>query len=80
MENGASDVSAVAPHAVFSGPAISRIAEGPFKKVMVTDSIPLGENEEAQRCEKIQVVSMAPMLAEAIKRVHSHDSVSSLFT
>jgi ribose-phosphate pyrophosphokinase len=51
--------------------------ESPIEKVWVTDTIPL--SEAAQKCGKIEVISMAPVLAEAIKRIHGNDSVSSLF-
>lgn len=77
LKNGAKRVFAVATHPVFSGPAISRIVESRLEKVYVTDTIPL--SEAAQKSGKIRVVSVAPVLAEAIKRIHDHDSVSSLF-
>jgi len=77
MKNGAKRVFAVATHPVFSGAAISRIVESPLEKVWVTDTVPL--KEAAQNCGKIQVVSVASVVAEAIKRIHGNDSVSSLF-
>ena len=77
LKNGAKQVFAVATHPVFSGPAISRLKESRIEKVFVTDTIPL--SEAAVQSNKIQVVSVAPVLAEAIKRIHDHDSVSSLF-
>ncbi len=77
LKNGARRVFAVATHPVLSGPAISRLTESKIEKVWVTDTIPLGE--KARACPKIQVVSMAAVLAEAIKRIHGNDSVSSLF-
>lgn len=77
MKNGAKRVFAVATHPVFSGPAISRIVESPLEKVWVSDTVPL--KEVAQNCGKIEVVSVAPVIAEAIKRIHGNDSVSSLF-
>jgi ribose-phosphate pyrophosphokinase len=76
-KNGAKRVFAVATHPVLSGPAISRLKESPIEKVWVTDSIPL--SEAAKLCGKIDVISVAPVLAEAIKRIHGNDSVSSLF-
>ncbi|MBX2987255.1 MAG: ribose-phosphate pyrophosphokinase [Bdellovibrionaceae bacterium] len=76
-KNGAKRVFAVATHPVLSGPAISRLKESPIEKVWVTDSIPL--SEAAKNCGKIEVISVAPVLAEAIKRIHGNDSVSSLF-
>ncbi len=74
---GAACVSASVTHGVLSGPAISRINESCLEEVIVTNSIPL--NEPAQACDKIKVVSIAPLLAEAIRRIHHSDSVSSLF-
>lgn len=76
-ERGARRIVACASHAVFSGPAISRINESSLEKVIVTDSIPL--REEGRNCPKIKQVSVARLLAEAIRRIHSSDSVSSLF-
>lgn len=76
-KNGAKRVFAVATHPVLSGPAISRLKESPIEKVWVTDTIPL--SEVAKNCGKIEVISVAPVLAEAIKRIHGNDSVSSLF-
>lgn len=77
LKNGAKRVFAVCTHPVFSGPAISRIKESRLEKVLVTDTIPL--SEAAKNSGKIKVISVAPVLAEAIKRIHYHDSVSSLF-
>jgi len=76
-QNGAEKVFAVATHALFSGPAISRLTESGVKKVLVTDTIPLSEN--AKECDKIEVISMAPVVAEALLRIHGNASVSSLF-
>lgn len=77
MKNGAKRVFAVATHPVLSGPAISRIKESELEKVLVTDSIPLGSGDKS--CAKIEVISVAPLVAEAIKRINSKDSVSALF-
>ncbi len=77
LKNGAKRVFAVATHPVLSGPAISRLRESRLEKVFVTDTIPL--SEAAVASGKIKVISVAPVLAEAIKRIHDHDSVSSLF-
>ncbi|MCX7978099.1 MAG: ribose-phosphate pyrophosphokinase [Bdellovibrionaceae bacterium] len=77
LKNGAKRVFAVATHPVLSGPAITRLVESPIEKVWVTDTIPL--SEAARSCGKIEVISMAQVLAEAIKRIHGNDSVSSLF-
>ena len=77
MRNGAKSVIAVATHALFSGPAISRLTECGIDKVLVTDSIPL--KEHAQNTGLIEVVSVAPLVAEAIRRIYGNASVSSLF-
>lgn len=77
LANGAQRVVAVATHAVFSGPAIQRITESRLEHVVVTDTIPL--HEAARGCSKIRTISMAPVVAEAIKRIHGNESVSSLF-
>lgn len=76
-KNGAKRVFAVATHPVLSGPAISRIVESRLEKIWVTDTIPL--SEAAKNSGKIEVISVAPLLAEAIKRIDGNDSVSSLF-
>ncbi|MFN7729471.1 MAG: ribose-phosphate pyrophosphokinase [Bdellovibrio sp.] len=76
-KNGAKRVFAVATHPVLSGPAISRIVESKLEKIWVTDTIPL--SEAARNSGKIEVISVAPLLAEAIKRIDGNDSVSSLF-
>jgi len=77
MSKGATKVVGVATHGVLSGPAIQRIVDSPLAEVIVTDTIPLSAPAEA--CGKIKQVSIAKLLGEAIKRIHSSDSVSSLF-
>lgn len=77
MKNGARSVMACCTHPVFSGPAIERIINSPLREVVVTDTIPL--REEALTCEKITTLSVAGLLAEAIRRIHNDESVSSLF-
>ncbi len=77
MNNGAKKVYAMATHALFSGPAISRITESSLEKVIVSDTIPL--NEAAMACNKIEVTTMAPVVAEAMRRIYGNASVSSLF-
>jgi ribose-phosphate pyrophosphokinase len=77
MDFGATRVVACATHGVLSGPAIQRIVESPLDEVIVSDTIPL--SPAARTCSKIKQVSMARLLGEAIKRIHSSDSVSSLF-
>ncbi|MCA9600596.1 MAG: ribose-phosphate diphosphokinase, partial [Myxococcales bacterium] len=77
VEKGARSVIACATHPVLSGPAIERIVDSPLQEVVVTDSIPLGP--EALASGRFKVLSVARLLAEAIKRIHNNDSVSSLF-
>lgn len=74
---GAKRVFAAASHAVLSGPAIERINNSVLEEVIVTDTIPL--DEKMNMCSKIRVLSVAPLLAEAIKRIHEETSVNSLF-
>jgi ribose-phosphate pyrophosphokinase len=62
---------------VLSGPATSRLREPPLDELVVTDTIPLGS--EAAALEKITVLPVAPLLAEAIRRTHDEASISSLF-
>ncbi len=76
-EAGATKVAACCTHAVLSGPAISRITNSPLEELVVTDTIPL--KGDAAMCKKITVLSVAPLLGEAIKRIYSHESVSELF-
>jgi ribose-phosphate pyrophosphokinase len=76
-ERGAMKIFAYASHAVFSGQAIERIVESPIDKVVVTNTIPL--SPQAKACGRISQVSVAPLIAEAIRRIHHGDSVSSLF-
>ena len=77
MEKGAASVSACATHAVLSGPAVSRIEASCLKEVVVSNSIPL--SKEAKGCRKIKSLSIAKLLAEAIKSIHEETSVSVLF-
>jgi ribose-phosphate pyrophosphokinase len=77
QEKGAKRIVACATHGVLSGPAVQRIVDSPLTEVVVTDTIPL--SDAAKSCGKIKQVSIAKLLAEAIKRIHSSDSVSSLF-
>jgi ribose-phosphate pyrophosphokinase len=74
---GARRVYAAITHPVLSGPAIKRLVESPLEKLITTDTIPL--RDEAVECGKIQVVSTARLLGEAIRRINNEESVSSLF-
>ncbi len=77
MENGAKEVHACCSHPVLSGPAVDRLNNSAIKSLVVTNTIPLREN--ARECGKIKVLSVSSLLAEAIRRIHNEDSVSSLF-
>lgn len=77
LDQGAKSVRAAAAHAVFSGPAIDRLANSVFEEVIVTNTIPL--KPEAEACDKIVQISVAPILGEAIRRIHDDESVSRMF-
>jgi ribose-phosphate pyrophosphokinase len=76
LNNGAKEVYACCTHPVFSGPAIERIAASPVKEVVVTDTIPVAGRK---KLDKITVLPIAPLLGEAIKRIHTGQSVGALF-
>ncbi|MBN1843231.1 MAG: ribose-phosphate pyrophosphokinase [Deltaproteobacteria bacterium] len=76
-EHGALEVHACCAHAVLSGPAVDRIAKSDIKTLVVTNTNPL--NGKAKACDKIRVLSVSKLLAEAIHRSHTGSSVSSLF-
>jgi len=75
--HGAKRVLAACSHAVLSGPAIKRLNESELDEVVVTNTIDLAEKQK--ECSKLMVLSVAPLLGEAIKRIHEETSVSSLF-
>ena len=77
VEKGAKRVYACCTHPVLSGQAVKVLSEAPIEEIIVTDTIPL--SEEAKRGPKIRVLSLAGILADAIRRIHEDDSVSSLF-
>ena len=76
VERGVKGVYSCCTHPVFSGPAIQRISSCPVKEVVVTDTIPLGQNK---KIDKIRVLSMAPLLGEAIHRIHTGMSIGAMF-
>ncbi len=75
-DEGAREISAACTHGVFSPPAIEILKEKVIKEVIITDTIPLPKEK---RLKKIKVLSVAPLLGEAIKRIYKGESVSSLF-
>jgi ribose-phosphate pyrophosphokinase len=76
-ERGALSVRACATHGVLSGTAVERIAKSVLTEVWLTDTIPL--SPEAVATGKFVVLSIAPLIGEAIRRIHQEESVSSLF-
>jgi len=76
-EKGAGRVLAACTHAVLSGPALDRINNSAIEELIVTNTIKLDSKQE--KCKKLTVLSIAPLLAEAIKRIHDESSISSLF-
>ncbi len=78
QEHGAKEIHACATHPVLSGPAVERIKNSVLKSLMVTNTIPLGEKAK-ELGDKVKVFTVAPLLGEAISRIHDDDSVSSLF-
>ena len=75
MENGARSVRAIASHAVMSDPATANVDQSALKEIIFTDSIPY-----TKKSEKVTVLSVADMFAEAIRRVCNDESISSLYT
>ncbi len=77
IEKGAEKVYACCTHGVFAGQAIKVICDAPIEQVVTTNSIPLAA--EGQKCEKIKVLGVGRLLAEAIRSIHQETSVSRLF-
>ena len=75
-EHGAKEIYAGATHGVLVGPAIERIEKSPIKELVVTNTIPL---EPEKQIDKIKVVSIAPLFAEAIKRINEEKALGDLF-
>ena len=74
---GVTEIYACATHGVLSDPAVDRIAASALREVVLTDSIPLPERK---RLPKITTLSVAPLIGEAIKRIHRGESVGALFS
>jgi ribose-phosphate pyrophosphokinase len=74
---GANEVYACCTHAVFTPPAVERIQQSSIKEMLITNTIPL--TEEEKQCAKIQTVSIAPLLGRTIEFIHNKKSVSGLF-
>ncbi|WP_249384135.1 ribose-phosphate pyrophosphokinase [Chitinivorax sp. B] len=76
-QHGAERVLAYATHPVLSGAAVERIKNSELDELVVTDTIPF--TDEAAACDRIRAVSIAPLLAETVRRISNEESVSSLF-
>jgi ribose-phosphate pyrophosphokinase len=75
--DGASRVYACCTHAVLSGNAVERLNRSPIYELVITNTIPL--NSKSKELERVRVLDVSPILGEAIRRIHSEESVSSLF-
>lgn len=78
-DKGAKDIYVGATHPVFCGSAVEKLSAAPIKEIAVTDTIPLNDKAKALG-SKIKVLSIAGLLGEAIKRIHTNESVSSMFS
>jgi ribose-phosphate pyrophosphokinase len=78
-EKGAKDIYVGATHPVLCGAAVKKLSEAPIKEIAVTDTIPLNEHAKSLGA-KIKVLSVSKLLGEAIKRIHTNMSISSMFT
>jgi len=76
FDRGAVDVLACATHALFSGPAVDRIASSKLQKVLVTNTLP---PKNGKLSDKVTYLSIAPLLGEAIRRIHTGQSVGAMF-
>ncbi|ACV26046.1 ribose-phosphate pyrophosphokinase [Kangiella koreensis] len=76
-DHGAKSVFAYATHAVLSGKAISNISGSSLDRLVVANTIPL--SEEAQKCDRIEILDLAPLLGESIRRVNTEESISTMF-
>jgi ribose-phosphate pyrophosphokinase len=76
-KNGAKDIYICATHAVLAGKAVEKLQTAPIKEIIVTDTIPLDGKEKS--LPNLRALSIAPLLGEAIRRIHHSESVSSLF-
>jgi ribose-phosphate pyrophosphokinase len=76
LERGALEIYACATHPIFSGPAVDRIAGSRLKKLIVTNTVPA---KNGKLSEKVQYLSIAPLLGEAIRRIHTGQSVGAMF-
>ena len=78
-EKGARDVYAVCVHPIFSEKAVDRLAELPLKTIITTDTVPIPEGKREKLADKLQVLSVASLLGEVIRRAHEGRSVGEMF-
>ena len=76
VDEGANSIIAVATHGVLSGPAIERLKSAPINKIIITDTIAISDDK---KIPKMDIISVADVFSEAIKRIHKGESVSALF-
>jgi len=76
--HGAKEIYVAATHGVFAGPALERLSSAGFDEIVVTDTIPI-QPEIQKTLTNLKVLSVAPLIGEAIRRIHEHKSVSALF-
>ena len=76
-DNGAVEILALISHGIMSGTAIEMINASPLDRLVVTNSVP--QREHLRECKKLVVLDAAPLIAEAIRRIHNGESVSYLF-
>ncbi|MBA2255106.1 MAG: ribose-phosphate pyrophosphokinase [Chloroflexi bacterium] len=77
QREGVEEIYACATHGILSDPAIDRLRESPIKEIVITDTVPL---PAAKRLSRIKVLSVAPLIGEAIRRIHYGESVGALFS
>jgi ribose-phosphate pyrophosphokinase len=77
-DHGAGDIYLAATHAIFAPPALERLGQCPFTRLAATDTIPIGNRADAIS-DRLEVLSVAGLLGEAIHRIHHNESVSALF-
>ncbi|MFK7766035.1 MAG: ribose-phosphate diphosphokinase [Mariniblastus sp.] len=75
-KKGAKEIHVAASHGVFAGPAIERLKNAPIDSIVVTDSVPVPKEK---MLPNMQILSIAPVMAETIKRIHRHESISAIF-
>jgi ribose-phosphate pyrophosphokinase len=75
---GATEIYVMATHGILSGPAVERLNAAPIDRIVVTDTLPLPP-EATSKTDKIEVVSVAPLMAEAIRAIYLDESVSKIF-